>query len=357
MKRAHVYYFVFWIVLGGLAGCPLPEGERDSCTGQSDCLDGYVCNTESARCELESPSCSGGPMECGDETVLLAGQGNLREVIVGENHLYWIESGGVDGLGNGLPWAVRRLPLHGGAVETLTDTVELARDLVADETHVYWASEQGVHRFDKRGVSAAELFVATEVQPRGLVLNRSRVYYRANGAVRGVSKADGGSVDWRYDGLTGFTVDEQFLYVFAGDYQRVALDGSTPAEVLAPRADPSYSFLRKYGEFLYVQDPDDSIWQLDVEDLSGLRVVVRTSGDAAVRSFVFGGDEVFASVDEPSYHAIVRASIVQPAPHADIWRSSIGRGDGETKPLSVAIDADYIYWANGYSGTIHRHPR
>lgn len=134
------------------------------------------------------------PLAGGAATVLVknTGLGNVWGLASDGKHLYWTDRNNYqsDDANTG---AVRRIPVIGGAVETIASGLRgRPWDIATDATHVYWVinaeKNGGVMRASKTG-GPPSVVVGGQSSPVHLALDENYVYWANAGGDRAVGKA------------------------------------------------------------------------------------------------------------------------------------------------------------------------
>ncbi|HEY8080218.1 MAG TPA: hypothetical protein VIF62_39080, partial [Labilithrix sp.] len=149
-----------------------PDGaDVDSSTdcGAKDCLGG-ACNA--GRC---APA------------ILASNQAGARGIALHGDDVYWVTSGG----------ALRRMPKHGGTVETLQSGGSKPVAIAVDDSGIY-VTDEGSSEVDAITLdgSAATAIATGQTAPSGIALDATYVYYVTAGEARRVPK-NGSSVPTR----------------------------------------------------------------------------------------------------------------------------------------------------------------
>lgn len=134
------------------------------------------------------------PLAGGAATVLVknTGLGNVWGLASDGKHLYWTDRNNYrsDDANTG---AVRRIPVTGGAIETIASGLRgRPWDIATDATHVYWVinaeKNGGVMRAAKTG-GPASVVVGGQSSPVHLALDEDYVYWANAGGDQAVGKA------------------------------------------------------------------------------------------------------------------------------------------------------------------------
>lgn len=136
------------------------------------------------------------PLAGGETPSFMAtGQGISGRIAVNSTHIYWVSYVLATGLG-----ALRRVPLGGGAIETIASNQYYTQGIAVDATHVYWsgkngsnAASTGIMKVPLAGGTITTLTTGQGSASR-LALDATHVYWLIDqnwGYVRKVPKAGG----------------------------------------------------------------------------------------------------------------------------------------------------------------------
>ena len=121
------------------------------------------------------------------------------------------------------PASIMAIPLEGGEVRQVGDTVAGAGDLAVDETNVYFGSSEdspsaGVFRMDKTGGTAIPIASSGFVPPLHLAIDETHVYWGSSGMMKATK--DGCEVTTLLEivggACEGITTDADYVYYTNG---------------------------------------------------------------------------------------------------------------------------------------------
>jgi hypothetical protein len=293
-------------------------------------------------------------------TELVGNQDDPVALIARGGHLYWLNRGHADALGNLVPGALMDLPLDAGEPAVLVAGIQSPRALAMDDSHLYWSQAGAIKRIALDGGEVADV-VSTDAFVEQIAVNATRLYWAEN--------FDGPStiLSSATDGSDLMTVDqsEDFYLAVAASDQEIFWTTSRPAIISASVAAPDQREERATGRFADRLLPTDDLLFL-AENPGSARIAVLDLGDDEITNLATtdgGINPTLAVADEEvffSYQVDLDRYVLAKAPRTPGAATTLVESRQDIR--AIALTDDHVYWAlspgpYAQGGSIHRAPR
>jgi sugar lactone lactonase YvrE len=286
---------------------------------------------------------------------IVTGQPLPCGVVADAHYVYWASNGDA---------AIRKIPIHGGAIETVATGQEGVCGLAMDDTNLYWANLMIKHgsimKMPKAGGTPVRL--AWSPAPTMILVDRTHVYWTStnpHGLVMKVPIAGGDPVVLASDQAMpyGMAVDSAHAYWTNradGTIMKIPLSGGQPIKVVSGQNEP---------RFLLIDD-GKLYWTT-----TGSGTVATTSVDGGeVKLLATGQDKPFTlDIDQSYVYWTVNLGGFVPL-NGGPGEGSIARvpreggavtvlARGLNTPSVLTVKDSTIYWSEALAGTISMIPK
>jgi hypothetical protein len=347
----------------------LPDGGELACGSQTAC--GLTCvdvSSDPDNCGACARSCQGGGCASGScQPVMLAsGEDQPIRLTANGGWLYWTDYGSGE---------VKRVPVSGGAVETLASGQRDLSGLCADGTHVYWIVSLGADA----GIWSATLDGGAPVQlaagsPSNTVVHiGDRLYWgdRFSKEIMTLGVDGGSGASWSL-GAVATDIASDGTQLFWGGYSnalasqggifRSSLDGGSiegrldgldgGIEQVAPAHIPARIALGPglvgWLEATFYQTPeghydDAGIWIAPLDGGEPRQVAPLAGQNYTTLSGGQGLTGGLASDEDYLYWTDLTAGVVARAP----WDGGVAQplAQGQERPVGLTTDETSLYWS------------
>ncbi|MBI5534498.1 MAG: hypothetical protein HY898_17365 [Deltaproteobacteria bacterium] len=294
-------------------------------SGKIDCdgNEGNGCETDSTtdknNCGACGHSCQGG--DCKSSTcqplVLASNQKIPWGIGVDATTLFWSNQAASVGQGE-----INSIPIAGGTVKSLAQSLSTPGDLALDTTSVYWTNYSGAGEVKKVGKDGTGLANITSGSgPWGLVLDTDTVYWtNSDGSIRKAPKAGGSS--------NTIVSGEQ-------DPRGIALDGSTVI------------WTASVGGTISSASKADGSNRTDVATGQAFPIAIVVTSQAIY--WVNTGSSYALGSCTKNDGSVMKLIKGQTTP--------VKLAQDQACPIKLTVDAESVYWTNAgtYTGNVYQY--
>lgn len=296
-----------------------------------------------------------------DTTIVLRDQARPSEVASDQSHLYWLNRGLPDLLGNPASGEILRMPLGGGASEVVATGLSQSHDLVVGENSVYWiefgpsgGSVNGSVWSAPKDGSQSPTALITELEGiRCLAVREGRVYWSQGDPSEIASAATNGtdiqSLAQAGDDVFALLATDSYVYWSdMNDIARVPIGGGA-VEAFASVATEGAAYPQRSGEDLYYVSDRGDLKVSKTNLLTNARITIAFEEGVVATGLAITDTAAYYSAGSGTTWSIRTASL-EPAGHTLLWSGGFIVGP--------VVGSENVYWVSpgdddAATGTVH----